>query len=199
MTELLEKPSQVFPSRFESVQYRRAEIADVDERSVLLRAVPYDVEAQLDRDLFESFEPAAFANATRDPGRVKLWFGHSDTPSGMIVGKADQIQDLPDGVQVRSRVSQLPEGDRLLTLLRDEVLDEASIEFNPMPKSMTVTRAADGMFHVRHKRAHLLGVALVPQGAYGRNALVLSVRDIRAKERDRVRAEALARLQAYNH
>lgn len=198
MTDMLEKTERSFPSRFEQVQYRRAEIADVDERSILLRAVPYDIEARIDENLFESFEPAAFANATRDPGRVKLWFGHSDTPNGLIVGKADQVQDLADGVQVRARVSAIPEGDRLLTLADDGVLDEASIEFNPIPKSMSILRQADGL-HVRHKRAHLVGVALVPQGAFGRDALVLSVRDIRAKELERARADALARLNALNH
>jgi hypothetical protein len=42
-------------------------------------------------------------------------------------------------------------------------------------------------------------VALVPHGAYGRNALVLSVRDEREQLTDRWRAEALQRLAGYNH
>lgn len=188
---------QELPARFAGVQYRRAEIDGVEERMIRLRAVPYDVEVEVDRDLFESFEPTAFANAARDPGRVKLWNLHSND-GGRIVGQGVEVEDRPDGVLVRARVSATAAGDELLTLAADGVLDEASIEFKPIPKAMIIRRAGDQL-HVRHRRAHLLGVALVPQGAYGRDAVLLSVRDLRAKQQEKLRAEALARLQAYNH
>src|SRR5215475_7046949 len=127
------------PPRFEEPQYRRAQIEGVEDRVILLRAVPYDVEAEVDRNLFESFEPGAFKNSERDPARVKLWFGHSDN-GGKIVGQAAEVEDRADGVVVRSRVSATPSGDELLTLARDHVLDEASIEFRPIPRAMTVRR-----------------------------------------------------------
>lgn len=183
--------------KFGEPQYRRAQIEGIEDRVILLRAVPYDVEAEVDRNLFESFEPGAFANAQRDPARVKFWFGHSDS-GGKIVGQAAAVEDRPDGVLVRSRVSATPAGDELLTLARDHVLDEASIEFRPIPRSMSVRRDGDAI-HVRHKRAHLSGVALVPEGAYGRDALVLSVREYREQRDQKRRLEALARLNGYNH
>lgn len=163
----------------------------------MLRAVPYDVEAEVDRNLFESFEVGAFANAQRDPARVKLWFGHSDI-GGKIVGQAAAVEDRPDGVLVRARISAIPAGDELRTLALDGVLDEASIEFRPMPRSMLVRRDGDTI-HVRHKRAHLSGVALVPEGAYGRDALVLSVREYREQRDQKRRLEALERLNRYTH
>ncbi len=186
------------PDQFQSVQHRRAEVAEVEERTILLRAVPYDVQVPIDVGLVESFEPGAFSRATKDPGRVKLWFGHSDTPTGQIVGKAAEVIDRPDGVLVRARISATPYGDQLRTLAADGVLDEASIEFRPIPKEMKIRRDGDTV-HVRHMRAHLLGVALVPHGAYGRDALVMSVRDMRAKAVEKSRLEALERLRGYNH
>jgi HK97 family phage prohead protease len=185
------------PPRFDEPQYRRAQIEGVEDRVIMLRAVPYDVEAEVDRNLFESFEVGAFANAQRDPARVKLWFGHSDN-GGKIVGQAESVEDRDDGVVVRARISATPAGDELRTLALDHVLDEASIEFRPIPRSMMVRRDGDAI-HVRHKRAHLSGVALVPEGAYGRDALVLSVREYREQRDQKRRLETLARLRTYSH
>lgn len=174
------------------IQTRSATVAalDVDERLVELRAVPYGVETRLATHLVESFVPRAFANAGKDPQRVKLWSGHS-TDGGSPVGWSELVEDRSDGVYIRARVSRTAAGDDLLTLARDGVLDEASVEFQPIPDYMAVTRRGEDTL-VRHKRARLLGVALVPHGAYGRDATVLSVRDERA---DRAREEWLARLR----
>lgn len=164
---------------------------DVDQRLVELRAVPYGVETRLSPRLVESFHPRAFANASKDPGRVKLWLGHS-TAGGQLVGSAELVEDRSDGVYIRARVSSTAAGSDLLTLARDGVLDEASVEFQPIPQDMQVSRRGDDTV-VRHKRARLLGVALVPHGAYGRNAMVLSVRD---EQSDRKREELLAHLRS---
>lgn len=186
-----------FPDVLDTVQYRRASIETVTERTIQLRAVPYGVESEIDRGLFESFEPGAFKRSEKDPARVKLWFGHSND-GGRVVGQASRVEDRADGLIVHARVSATPSGDELLTLAEDRVLDEASIEFRPIPADMAIRRAGDKL-HVRHRRGHLLGVALVPHGAYGRDALVLSVRDLRQKESERIRAEALERLNRLNH
>jgi len=174
------------------IQTRSATVSvlSADERVIELTAVPYGVETRLSPSLVESFAPRAFANAGKDAGRVKLWHGHS-TAGGQIVGSASLVEDKPDGVFVRMRVSHTAAGDDLLTLANDGVLDEASVEFQPIPADMAVTRRGDDTV-VRHKRARLLGVALVPHGAYGRGAVVLSVRDEAA---DRAREEWLARLR----
>lgn len=185
------------PEAFQQPQYRRASIEQVSERVIQLRAVPYGVETEIDHNLFESFEPGAFKNAEKDPGRVKLWFGHSND-GGAIVGQASSVEDLADGVMVWTRVSATRNGDELLTLADDGVLDEASIEFSPIPRDMVIRKDGERL-HVRHRRGHLRGVALVPHGAYGRNALVMSVRDIRQKATEKARAAALARLAELNH
>lgn len=185
------------PNQFEVPQFRKAQIEQIDDWVIQLRAVPYDVEAEIDRGLFESFEPGAFAAAAKDPARVKLWFIHSND-GGRPTGQAFEIQDRSDGPLVRMRVSQTTSGAELHTLAQDGVLDEASIEFKAIPRAMTVRRRGDEL-HVRHRRGHLLGVALVPQGAYGRDARVLSVRDLREQHLEKARADALARLDALNH
>lgn len=184
------------PVGFDGVQYRSATIdaLNTDERVVEMRAVPYNVETRLAPGLVEVFSPGAFARAAKDPARCKLWAGHSTT-GGSIVGQAFEIDDRADGLYVRARVSRIPAGDDLLTLAGDRVLDEASVEFNPIREGMQITRRGDDTV-VRHRRAHLRGVGLVPHGAYGRDALVTSVRDDAVA--DKIREEILERLRSRN-
>lgn len=187
------------PALLTGPQYRAAQIEDIaddTERTITMRAVPYDVETRIDAQLLESFEPGAFARAAKDPARVKLWLGHSTT-GGHLVGQAFAVEDRADGVWVRAKVSRTVAGDELLTLARDGVLDEASIEFNPIREAMVLERRGS-LLHVRHKRGHLRGVGLVPHGAYGRNALVTSVRDDQYDVREAARAAAIARLTGLN-
>jgi len=178
---------------FDGIQFRSATIdaLDTDDRVVEMRAVPYEVETRLAPGILEVFSRGSFARAAKDPPRVKLWFDHS-TNGGRIVGQAFEVDDREDGLWVRARVSRTVSGDELMTLATDRVLDEASIEFNPLRDGMAISRRGDDTV-VRHKRAHLRGVALVPHGAYGRDALVTSVRDAAS---DKAREEWLARLRA---
>lgn len=188
------------PSLLEGLQVRAAQLEDIEdnisERIIVMRAVPYDVETRIGVNVIESFEPAAFSRAVKDPARVKLWHGHSDS-GGTLVGQAFKIEDRPDGPRVFTRVSKIAKGDELLTLVDDKVLDEASIEFAPIREAMTFERRGE-MVHVRHRRGHLKGVGMVPHGAYGRNALVLATRDDKADqalaEIEAARAAAIARL-----
>ena len=60
-------------------------------------------------------------------------------------------------------------------LLANELEEGIDAEWQPIPDDMQVTRRGEDTL-VRHRRARLLGVALVPHGAYGQNATVLSVR-----------------------
>lgn len=187
------------PEQFDGMQVRRAEIQKVEERLIHLRAVPYDVETELFPGLFESFAPGAFAAQAKDPARVKLYHGHTDV-GGHTVGRAMKVEDRSDGVYVSARISETVAGNELYELLQDGTLDEASIEFWPIPKAMEVSHTGDYEgTHIRHKRGRLLGVAIVPHGAYGRDAVVKSVRDLRRQQREKARAEALARLDALNH
>jgi hypothetical protein len=81
----------------------------------------------------------------------------------------------------------------LLALAVDEVLTDASVEFSQLPDGSRVTiRGRDTV--VRHVRARLLAVALVPEGAYGEHAQVLSVRDT---DSDKAVEEARAWLEDF--
>lgn len=188
-------------SLLDGLQFREASIEaveqDAEKREILMRAVPYGVETQLASNLFEEFAPKAFERAAADPSRVKLWLGHSDA-GGKIVGQAIEVRDESDGVWIRAKVSQTSSGDELLTLARDKVLDEASIEFNAVMGALETRRKGENL-HVRHKRGVLRGVALVPHGAYGRNALVASVREQREQEVEQRRIAAIEALRALNH
>lgn len=188
-----ESDTIAMPTQFDAeVQVRSAtvEALDTDLRVVELRAVPYGVEARLGPHLVEVFHPRAFALAAKDPARVILYAGHS-TDGGQAVGRAEVLQDSAEGVFIRAVVSKTAAGDDALTLAKDGVLGQASIEFQPLKDDMQVTRRGDDTL-VRHRRARLLGVALVPHGAYGSNASVLSVRDTLS---DKAREEWLARLR----
>lgn len=172
------------------VQSRAAQIEayDADEGTVLLRAAPYNVEAELPGGLWESFAPQAFARATEAPHRVKLWHNHQ----GALIGHAREVTDKRDGVWVKAKFSNTLAGQEARELASDGSLDECSVEFRAHPDWWAVTRKPDGL-HVKHARAHLLGVALVPHGAYGAGAFVAQVR---ASEADVRRELALAHLRA---
>lgn len=191
MTAVIAIPDTV--PRFGEVQYRAAtvEAIDPDEGTVLLRAAPYDVETQLTTDLWESFAPAAFARAAEAPHRVKLFHNHP-AHGGALIGHAREVDDRPDGVWVRAKFSQTAAGLEARELALDGSLDQCSVEFRALPSWYRVTRKRDGL-HVRHARGHLLGVALVPHGAYDGAAFVASVRDSTADHR---REEVIARLRA---
>lgn len=176
----------VIPKRFDGTQYRTAEVEvlDVDNGAIAMRAVPYDTETQLADDLFESFTPGAFARATKAPHRAKLFHDHG----GPLIGQATSIEDRSDGVYLEARFASTSAAQEARTLASEGILDSASIEFRTMPAHVKVDRRDDGL-HVRHDRAHLLGVALVAYPAY-QDAAVLSARDERVeKEREAILAK----------
>lgn len=187
-------PAPVRLDRFDSPQYRTAEVAkvDPDAGTVLLRAAPYDVEAQLDSALWESFAPATFARAADAPHRVTLNVLHSR--DAWPVGRALAVEDRPDGVWVTARFANTVAGQEARELAHDGTLGECSVEFRAKPDWYRVSRRRDGL-HVRHARAHLLGVALVPHGAYAEGAFVASVRSVDAEAVDLARQAALAHLR----
>lgn len=187
MTDLL------IPKRLQGTQQRSVDAIDVDDASgeVLLRAVTYDHWTQLDRELWESFAPASLARAANAPSRVKMAMSHG----GSLIGHAKAIEDKPDGLYARMAFSKTATAQEARELVLDGTLDECSMVFRPMQEFMKVTRGADGL-RVRHERAHLMSVDLVPHGAYGSAAAVVSARDTQA---DRLREQALARLRSMQH
>lgn len=193
-TTVVTDPSAlVVPTRYRGTQFRAADVehVDPDNGTILMRAAPYDVETQLDRDLWESFAPATFARAANAPSRVKMWNEHG----GPLIGHARTVEDRPDGVWIEAKFSNTANGQEARELANDGTLDQCSVTFRPMVEFMKCNRKTDGL-HVRHSRAALLGVALVAHGAYAESAYIASVRDA---ESAKVRDAALARLRALNH
>ena len=165
---------------------------DPDEGTILVRAAPYEVETELTPGLFERFARGTFEAATAAPHRVKLWLGHS-TVNGTPVGVGRTVEERRDGVYVRAKIANTAAGHDARELAADGVLDEVSVEFTSNPDWYTARRRADGV-HVTHTRGRLLGVALVPHGAYADNAKVLEVRSLVAQPDPR--ALVVAKLRA---
>jgi uncharacterized protein len=177
---------------FDQIQVRSAPVTDLDEETgiVTARLVPYEVEAQLDTDLWEVFTRKAFSAAIPNPSRCKITDqGHQRS---VVIGHAVELVDGHDGVEGRLKISDTVAGRDVLTLIRDGSLTDLSVEFRPQKRHMRITRRSSGVL-VRHDRAVLVGVSPVGEGAYGQAARVLSVR---AAEVDRARESALARLGA---
>jgi HK97 family phage prohead protease len=182
--------------RYDKVQDRVAdiEVVDPDKGTILMRAAPYGVEAEIDRELWEQFDRATFAAASKAPHRVKLWHEHN----GPLVGHALQVEDRDDGLWVNARFSNTLAGTEARELAADKSLDQVSITFRPQKQWMAVTRDAKGV-HVRHSKAHLLGVALVAHGSYGADAYIASVRDADAETAERARELRKMQILAWNH
>jgi HK97 family phage prohead protease len=176
-------------------QHRAASVEhiDADAGTILMRAVPYDVETALGPRIFESFAPEAFARAAAAPSRCKLWHEHG----GPLIGHAASVEDRPDGAWILAKLSNTLAAQEARELAIDGSLDQVSVTFKPMPDWYRVEKRSDGI-HVRHSRAALLGVALVAHGAYGEHAAIASVRDDDETSRARARDAALARLRSLN-
>jgi len=163
-------------------------VEDVDQESGIVQAkiVPYGVEAEVERGLFEIFEPGAFSGAIGNPSRCKV--SDQQHNRSVIVGRAIELRDAPDGHYGKLKISDTSAGRDLLLLLREGVLEDLSVEFRPLAGKYDVERRGKDNILVRHRKAELVGVSPVSTGAYGANARVLAVRSL---ERDRAREEAI--------
>lgn len=160
-----------------SVQHRAAKVEDIDGHEMLVRAVPYSEHfTDIGGGIEERFLPKAFARTTAN--RLVVHHDHG----GPLVGRGVEFRDEADGPYIRAKIGSTPAAEEMLTLLDDGILTDVSIEFRAMKEWMTVERTGERV-RVTHKRAHLTGFAVVPEGAYGEQALVLAHRDAQ-RERD---------------
>lgn len=182
-------------------QTRAATVVDVDTDRGTIDAllVTYGQRAQIDHDLFEEFTRGAFASAVAAPHRVKVSNQQHDMK--VTIGRAVEIREESDAVYGRLHIADTAAGRDVMTLLREEILDELSIEFLPQKRYMKVEKLPEGGLLVRHERAVLKGVSPVAHGAYGRGSRVLAVRaqtiyDERTAEREQAAQAAAAELAA---
>lgn len=188
---------------FDGPQWRAADVEHFDPRegTVLVRAAPYNMEAQVGPQLFEQFARGTFGAAAAAPHRVKLFLTHGG-PTAVPIGRATTVEDRKDGVWSQFKFSNTAAASDARELASDGTLDQVSVEFRAIEDGTGYTwrHLSDGV-HVKHNRAHLLGVALVPHGAYGEGGFVAQVRsaDVMAGIPDTMRAEVLAHLRALVH
>lgn len=134
--------------------------ADLEERTIIGLAVPYDGEADLGGGVKERFEPGAIESVED----VKLFYGHEDP-----IGKVVEGYDTEAGFEIKARVSETPRGDEILTLMRDGVLNKFSVGFFP------VETEREGSTIIR-KKVNLIEVSVVPFPAF-QGANITEVRE----------------------
>jgi HK97 family phage prohead protease len=182
-------------------QTRAATVVEVDVERGIIDAlmVTYEQRAQIDHDLFEEFTRGAFASAVSAPHRVKV--SNQGHDMRVTIGRAVELREESDALYGRLHIADTAAGRDVLTLIREEILDELSIEFVPQKRYMKVEKLPEGGLLVRHDRAVLKGISPVAHGAYGRGSRVLAVRaqniyDEHAAEREKAAQAAAADLAA---
>lgn len=143
-----------------------------DGRTIEGIAVPYGQRQRIDQHLTEVFARGAFNHQLKAYHRVFFTRDHVAL-GGTIIGKAVELRDDAAGLWGAWRVSKTPVGEETLTLVQDGVLDELSIGFRERHGGNRVLD--DGT--VERTKADLVEVSVVAQGAYGRGALIASVRE----------------------
>jgi hypothetical protein len=137
-----------------------------DGRTIVGIAVPYDVEQRISSNLVEVFRKGVFRDVTRAANRVKLLFQHkTDAP----IGRAIMLEERDGGLYGEFRISKTEAGDEALELIRDGVLSNLSVGFQPLKDEKRA-----GV--VNRIKAHLAEVSLVTFGAYGDAANIVAVR-----------------------
>lgn len=145
-------------SPFERVNQTDLQVRS-DGRTVFGIVMPYNVETKVNDGFgpyIEVFRQGAFAKSIRERGdRVKLLVNHekyNKLPIGVSTGfKEDTV-----GLRGEFRISDTQQGDEVLTLIRDGVVDSFSAGFlpvipsprEPVPRSGIVERVEAKLDHV---------------------------------------------------
>ena len=103
-----------------------------DGRTIVGLAVPFDTPTSIvdhQGAYHESFRFGAFTKtlAERGVGKVKLYVNHGHIQRELPIGRATMLREDSAGLVGEWRVSNVPEGDRALELVRDGVLDSLSV------------------------------------------------------------------------
>lgn len=145
---------------------------DEDKREILMRVVPYGVDALTNRG-YERFEESAFEGI--DPSRFVTRQRHADPPTGRGI---EAYSD--DGwFYVRARIAKTQAGDEQLTLAKDGVETGVSVGFED--GKFEIGKAEDGKRRITHKSVNpegMLEVSTTYIPAF-REAAVLQVRENR--------------------
>ncbi len=122
-----------------NILFRNSTIGAVEGRTIHGIAVPYEqVTAISERDergqvveYREKFSYGSFARSIRERGhKVRLLIGHETRK--LPVGQASELREERDGLHAAFLVADTTDGNDLLTLVRDGVVDSFSIGFTPI-------------------------------------------------------------------
>ncbi len=138
--------------------------AEGDGRTVYGIAVPYDSPTEIREggdEFTEVFRMGSFAQTINvGAERVKFLVNH-DRIGRLPLGRAVSLREDPAGLVGEFRVSQTREGDEVLELIRDGVLDAFSIGFRPQRDVWNAERT-----FVERTQVHLSEVSTVAFPAY---------------------------------
>jgi HK97 family phage prohead protease len=173
MTKPAEVLTIVRSYEVDDVEVERADHGD--GRMVTMQAVPYGVTIDVPSEgIRERFVRGAFAHQMAALHRVQGTYLHQ-SQGGEVIGRLHSGQDLESGLRVAVRISNTQRGNDTLELIRDKAITQVSIGFRA-GRGQKWYRMVDGV--TERTRADMFEVALVPQGAYGRNATVVGVRSL---------------------
>lgn len=160
------------------ILYRAAQLDTVEGRTVYGVAVPYDDRALIrewDHDArrevkyHEMFQQGSFARSISERGhKVRLMVQHDHRR--LPVGRASELREEPDGLHASFEVARTSDGDDVLELVREGVVDSFSIGFTPVRERWE----SKGNLRV-HLEAALREVSVVTTPAY-ENAVIGGVR-----------------------
>lgn len=162
----------------DGLQVRAAPVLEVKEDDdygyLEVKIAPYEIETRLAERYFEVFSRGAFAGAVGNPKRCVMSNAQHDRANP--IGRAIELREEDDGHYGVIRIPKTTRGLDVLKLVRGDVLEEISVEFEPQ-KRYRREAWRDGNLHIRHDRATLVGCSPVTAGAYGEHARVIAVRD----------------------
>lgn len=138
--------------------------SDGDGRTVYGLAVPFDSPTEIREggtEFTEVFRMGSFAQTINvGAERVKFLVNH-DRIGRLPLGRAISLREDPSGLVGEFRVSKTREGDEVLELIRDGVLDAFSIGFRPQRDVWNSDRS-----FVERTEVHLSEVSTVAFPAY---------------------------------
>lgn len=144
------------------------EDAETGLREVSGVAVPWDTDARV-RDWFGEYVERFERGAVEDSDDALLYWRHSEP-----IGRITAARDTDAGWEIDATISKTPRGDEAYALLKDKVIREFSIGFQPISHREEVEDGADVIIRTKVK---VREVSLVPFGAFGKDAPVSQVRE----------------------
>lgn len=143
-------PAMVLDAPQDAAQFS----VDAEKRTVKGIVVPYGVAGRSKGKLFQ-FAQGSLKFA--DVRRVKLWVQHN---ASQAIGVATKLEERPEGLYGEFSIARGDEGDRILALVEDGVLDGFSIGLADEPRFSE----RDGVRHV--SSVPLMEVSLTPAPSF---------------------------------